>query len=83
MPSLRNVTTQKEMTTMIVHGGYGNYGMALGILMLDSKFARIPGDVGNATTYDFPVVFKIIDGFELKCHFGNAQLVTILSTCIF
>lgn len=47
---------------MIVHGGYGNYGMALGILMLDSKFARIPGDVGNATTYDFPVVFKIIDG---------------------
>ena len=47
---------------MLVHGGYGNYGMALGILMLDSKFARIPGDVGNATTYDFPVMFKIIDG---------------------
>ena len=47
---------------MIVQGGYGNYGMALGILMLDSKFARIPGDVGNATTYDYPVMFKIIDG---------------------
>lgn len=47
---------------MLVKGGYGTYGKALGILMLDSKFARIPGDVGNASTYNYPVVFKIIEG---------------------
>lgn len=47
---------------MLVHGGKGTYGNRLGILMLDSQFARIPGDVGNATTYDYPVVFKIIQG---------------------
>ncbi len=46
----------------MVKGGYGTYGIALGILTLDSKFARIPGDVGNATTYDFPVAYKIIKG---------------------
>lgn len=47
---------------MVVRGGHGTYGFALGILTLDSKFARIPGDVGNATTYDYPVMYKIIKG---------------------
>lgn len=46
----------------MVKGGHGTYGFALGILTLDSKFARIPGDVGNATTYSFPVLYKIIPG---------------------
>ena len=46
----------------MVYGGHGTYGFALGILTLDSKFARIPGDVGNATTYQFPVLYKIIQG---------------------
>jgi len=34
----------------------------LGILTLDTRFPRIPGDVGNACTYDFPVRFKKIEG---------------------
>jgi hypothetical protein len=46
----------------MVRGGREIYGVKLGILMLDSKFARIPGDVGNATTYNFPVMYKIIKG---------------------
>ena len=27
----------------------------LGILMLDTKFPRIPGDVGNPKTFDYPI----------------------------
>ena len=34
----------------------------LGILMLDSQFPRILGDVGNAQTWDFPVAFKVVKG---------------------
>lgn len=34
----------------------------VGILMLDSKFPRIPGDIGNETTWPFPVLYKIVDG---------------------
>jgi aspartate/glutamate racemase len=33
----------------------------MGILMLNTSFPRIPGDIGNATTFAFPVVYKVIE----------------------
>lgn len=33
---------------------------AIGILMLDSRFPRILGDIGNPTTWPFPVRYKIV-----------------------
>lgn len=41
-------------------GGKRIYGHAIGILMLEAQFPRIPGDMGNATTWDFPVLYKVI-----------------------
>jgi hypothetical protein len=38
------------------------YGVSLGILMLDSKFERFNGDIGNARTWPFPVQYKIVRG---------------------
>jgi Asp/Glu/hydantoin racemase len=38
------------------------YGEAIGILLLDTHVLRIPGDIGNATTYPFPVRFKVVEG---------------------
>ena len=35
---------------------------ALGILMLDTHFPRIPGDVGNEKSFSFPVVKKTVTG---------------------
>ncbi len=34
----------------------------LGVLMLDTRFPRIVGDVGNAASYDFPVIFRKMEG---------------------
>ncbi len=34
----------------------------LGILMLDTRFPRIVGDVGNAASYEFPVIFRRMEG---------------------
>jgi hypothetical protein len=34
--------------------------MTLGILMLDTVFPRIPGDVGNPATWPFPVRIKVV-----------------------
>src|SRR5437660_8374657 len=46
----------------IAHGGKAVYGAALGILMLEAKFPRIPGDMGNAQTWPFPVLYKVVKG---------------------
>lgn len=34
----------------------------LGILMLDTRFPRIVGDIGNAASYDYPVIFRKMEG---------------------
>ncbi|CUJ87814.1 Hydantoin racemase [Ruegeria denitrificans] len=45
---------------MIAAGGKSIYGASVGILMLDARFPRIPGDMGNALTWPFPVHFRIV-----------------------
>jgi hypothetical protein len=39
----------------LLKGGRTLYGLALGVLMLDTRMPRLPGDVGNAETWPFPV----------------------------
>ena len=43
-------------------GGKSIYGASVGILMLDARFPRIPGDMGNATSWNFPVHYRIVRG---------------------
>jgi len=38
------------------------YGVPIGILMLDTKFQRFNGDIGNAETWPFPVQYKVVRG---------------------
>lgn len=45
---------------MIARGGKAIYGAPLGILMLDARFPRIPGDMGNAQTWPFPVLYRVV-----------------------
>lgn len=47
---------------MKVKGGKAVYGASVGILMLEAQFPRIPGDMGNATTWPFPVHYKVVRG---------------------
>jgi hypothetical protein len=50
---------------VIVKGGYPYYGEAIGILMFDDRrYPMIPGNVGNASTYDFPVRLKVVRGLN-------------------
>jgi hypothetical protein len=46
----------------IAIGGKAIYGAPLGILMLEARFPRIPGDMGNATTWPFPVLYRVVKG---------------------
>jgi Asp/Glu/hydantoin racemase len=38
----------------------------LGVMLLDTQFPRIPGDVGNTASYDFPVLLKTVPGATVQ-----------------
>ncbi len=42
----------------------------LGILMLETRFPRIVGDIGNTDSFDYPVIFRTMQGI------GSADAVT-------
>jgi Asp/Glu/hydantoin racemase len=50
----------------LIKGGRPYYGESIGILILDTKFPRIPGDIGNASTFDFPVRLKVVKGASVN-----------------
>ena len=43
----------------VFHGGKTVYGASVGILMLETQFPRIPGDMGNALSWPFPVHYRV------------------------
>ena len=47
---------------MIATGGKAVYGAPLGVLMLSARFPRILGDMGNAGTWPFPVLYRVVPG---------------------
>lgn len=51
-----------EPGTHVARGGKAVYGAPLGILMLEARFARVLGDMGNAQTWPFPVMYRVVRG---------------------
>jgi Asp/Glu/hydantoin racemase len=48
---------------MKVPGGRPYYGEAIGIALFDGRrYPMVPGDVGNASSYGFPVRLKVVKG---------------------
>lgn len=54
------------MTVYKVRKNAHSYGHDIGIIMLDCRTPFIPGDVGNATSYNYPVLYKTVDGLSLQ-----------------
>ena len=48
------------MTTAL--GGKAVYGASVGLLLLETRFPRIPGDGGNARTWPFPMLYRVVGG---------------------
>ena len=46
----------------LVSGGQTLYGLALGVVMLDTRFPRLLGDIGHASTWPFPVAYRMVRG---------------------
>lgn len=45
---------------MSERGGKTVCGAAVGILMLEARFPRVPGDMGNGLTWPFPVQYRVV-----------------------
>ena len=56
------MTTSASSSSRIARGGKAIYGAPLGILMLEARFPRIPGDMGNGSTWPFPVLYRVVSG---------------------
>ncbi len=46
----------------IEFGGKTVYGATVGVMMLETQFPRIYGDIANANTWPFPVQYRIVRG---------------------
>jgi len=53
---------------MIVKGGRNTYGEVIGVMMTNKVKARIPGDIGNATTFNFPVRYRVVKEASTDTH---------------
>ena len=42
------------------------YGTTLGVLVMKSRVPCIPGSVSNASSYDFPVVYRVVEGLDVR-----------------
>ncbi len=57
---------------------------ALGILILDTKFPRIVGDIGNAESFPFPVLYEKLEGIgpqqAVRDAPGRSDLIDALTS---
>jgi aspartate/glutamate racemase len=62
-----------------VYGGKNTYGEIIGIIMGERTFPRIPGDMGNATTFDFPVRLHVVKSIDvstrLRLFSGSTEFI--------
>ncbi len=42
------------------------YGMGIGVMLLDEVYPGFPGDLRNASAYNFPVQYEIIEGLNCR-----------------
>lgn len=64
------------MTIYRVRPGAQSYGHDIGILLIDCATPFIPGDVGNACSYQYPVLYETIHDLSLEelIERGNLSL---------
>lgn len=50
-------------------------GMAVGIIVLDLWYPLVPGNVANASTFDFPVLYRVLRGRGLEILSADPSLL--------
>lgn len=54
------------MTERMAFGGKTVFGARLGFIIVDTAMPRLRGDAGNAATWPFPVLYRVVKGSTAK-----------------
>lgn len=72
------ITAPAQLDEVFAVPAHYTSGHAIGVIAIDLKYPKLPGNVVNATTYDFPVLYKKVE-FEIELLFeGAAELEEIV-----
>ncbi len=61
MPTSPANLPSSESNHLVLAGGRPFYAAPIGILLLDARFPRPPGDIAYAETFDFPVLYRVVE----------------------
>ena len=58
------------------------YGPTVGIIQLPANIPMLPGDMGNPTTFDFPVLYELLEGVDPFWVLADKPHPVVLEKCI-
>jgi hypothetical protein len=58
------------------------YGPRVGIIQLPANIPMLPGDMGNPTTFDFPVLYELLEGVDPFWVLADKPHPIVMAKCI-
>lgn len=69
---MRNIKDMKDLMGVIAEKPHYTAGIPIGIIAIDLEYPKLPGNVVNASTYDFPVLYEKVS-FEIEALFRGDE----------
>ena len=74
MRKAKNLQTEADLISTIQVAPTAFSGFAIGIIAVNLIYPKIPGNVANATTFAFPVLYEVVD-FEIEQLFEGSKQI--------
>ncbi len=69
---MRNIKDMNDLMGVIAEKPHYTAGIPIGIIAIDLEYPKLPGNVVNASTYDFPVLYEKVS-FEIEALFRGDE----------
>ncbi|MBP3759521.1 MAG: hypothetical protein J6I83_06750 [Firmicutes bacterium] len=69
---MRNIKDMNDLMGVITEKPHYTASIPIGIIAIDLEYPKLPGNVVNASTYDFPVLYEKVS-FEIEALFRGDE----------